>query len=283
MKPDSSARNYRSRMARVVAAIVADPMALHSLDALAAIAHFSPFHFHRLYRALMGETVMETVRRLRLAQAAVWLGEQQRSVTEIALAAGYDSPQAFTRAFRQFSGASPREFQRKVLQLAKPNPPAADRHASFRPELQLLEQGALQVQGMRHHGPAGTIPHTHRHLRQLVGQRTVGQWYGISYGDPEGNGDFTYFAATTLADGSLISDEVEPIEIPAGCYASHTMMGPYTQINASIAALYSLWLPYSGYEPDHRPLLELYHNHPRSVPPEALRTDLLLPVRPLLP
>lgn len=283
MKPDRSERNYRSRMARVVAAIVADPMAPHSLDALAAMAHFSPFHFHRLYRGLMGETVMETVRRLRLAQAAVWLGEQRCSVTEIALAAGYDSPQAFTRAFRQFSGASPREFQRKILQLAEPNPPVADQNNSLRPELQLIEQGTLQVQGLRHHGPAATIPHTHRHLRQLVGPHALGQWYGISYGDPEGSGDFTYFAATTLADGNLVSDELELIEIPAGCYASHTMMGPYTQINASIAALYSLWLPYSGYEPDDRPLLELYRNHPRSVPPEALRTDLLIPVRPLLP
>ncbi|HWK43850.1 MAG TPA: hypothetical protein VNT30_03960 [Stellaceae bacterium] len=52
---------YRKRIARVVAAIIADPTAPHTVEDLAAIAHFSPFHFHRLYRAPTGEGVAETV------------------------------------------------------------------------------------------------------------------------------------------------------------------------------------------------------------------------------
>lgn len=273
-------------MARVVAAIVADPMAAHSLEELAARANFSPFHFHRLYRSLMGETVMETIRRQRLAQAAVWLGEQRRSVTEIALTVGYDSPQAFTRAFRQFAGASPRAFQQKIRQLAAQEQSAAGSQPashSGMPTVQLIEHAALQLQGLRHHGPTATIPHTHRHLRQLLGKRSVHQWYGVSHGDPEG-GDFRYFVAATLASSEHtgpVSDELESIDIPAGLYASHTLIGPYTQINASIGALYALWLPYSGYEPDDRPLLELYRNDPRTTAPAALQTDLLIPVRPL--
>lgn len=60
MKP-STERDYRRRIARVVEAILLEPGAHHTLESLAAVAHLSPFHFHRVYRALTGESVVETV------------------------------------------------------------------------------------------------------------------------------------------------------------------------------------------------------------------------------
>nr|WP_198979991.1 AraC family transcriptional regulator [Herbaspirillum sp. ASV7] len=272
MKPAYSEQLYRDRMARVVALMVADPMAQHRLEDLAAAAAFSPFHFHRLYRGLMGETVTQTLRRLRLARASLLLSQGRGSVTEIALACGYDSPQAFSRAFQRFAGHSPRAFQRRIARLAD------DQAGS--PNVTLREIAALQLQGLRHHGPAATIPHTHRHLRQLLGQRAVSPWLGLCQGDPE-EGDFRYFAATRLAHGQLEDPRLQTIELPAGLYASHTLLGPYSQINATIEALYASWLPGSGFEPDHRPLLELYHPHTRGAAASARRTDLLIPVRPL--
>ncbi|NML35053.1 AraC family transcriptional regulator [Paraburkholderia antibiotica] len=109
MKP-STERDYRRRIARVIEAILVDPGAPHTLDSLAAVAHLSPYHFHRIYRALMGESVVETVKRLRLAQAAQRLTDAAQ-VTAVAHDAGYDSPQAFARAFRDFTGVSPSEFR----------------------------------------------------------------------------------------------------------------------------------------------------------------------------
>lgn len=267
-------------MARVVAAIVADPMAPHSLEHLAAIAHFSPFHFHRLYRNILGETVMDTVRRIRLAHAAALLGTDRHSVTQVALEAGYDSPQAFSRAFHQYAGASPRDFRRKILEMTGEHTPDSTDETTFIPQVQLVGREPVRVQALRHYGPIATIPHTHRHLRQLVAQQPIDLWMGISYGDPEADGDFAYFAATTLKREGMIGGDVVPVDIPAGLYASYVLTGPYTQINAAINALYSLWLPSSGYEPDDRPMLELYRNNPEKVLPEALQTDLLIPLRP---
>ena len=64
MSLDQSAdQHYRDRVARVIAHIVAHPLAAHRLEDLAAIAHFSPFHFHRVYSSIAGETVAATVRR----------------------------------------------------------------------------------------------------------------------------------------------------------------------------------------------------------------------------
>lgn len=97
MKPGTE-RDYRRRIARVVEAILLEPGAPHALESLAAVAHLSPFHFHRIYRALTGERVVETVQRLRLEQAAQRLTDAAASVTTVAHDAGYNSPQAFARA-----------------------------------------------------------------------------------------------------------------------------------------------------------------------------------------
>ncbi|EIJ44641.1 hypothetical protein GWL_40800 [Herbaspirillum sp. GW103] len=274
-----SIRRYRCRMASVIAAIAADPMAPHSLEDLAAIAAFSPFHFHRLYRSLTGETVMDTLRHHRLASAAVRLASQESSVTDIALACGYDSPQAFTRAFRQFSGSSPSDFRRRIAVMTQP--PTQDESApqAAHPQVPLVEQPPMQLLGLRHEGPVSTIPHTHRRLHRWLGKREAPVRYGICYGDPDQGDSFRYFAAVERLENDPLEEVLERIELPGGTYACHTVMGPYTQINASIAALYTLWLPYSGYEPDDRPLIECYRNQPHQVPQEALQTDLLIPVR----
>lgn len=280
MKRTSSEQEYRKRIARVVAAMVADPMAPHTLETLAAIAHFSPFHFHRIYQGITGETVAATVRRLRLARAAILLGERQASVTEIALATGYDSPQAFTRAFRNFTGNSPRGFQRRMDVFSKREDSAAGALS-----VQLIERPALRIHALRHRGPNATIPHTHRRLRAQLGARTASQWLGVVYGDGDdaaqagADANIRYYAGAVL-DGELSdADQVEVIDLPGGTYASHTLVGPYAQISTAMFLLYSEWLPSSGLEPEDRPALEHYLNSPRIAAPEALRTDLLIPVR----
>jgi len=61
------------------------------LDELAHIAHFSPYHFHRIFRGMVGESLMEHVRRLRLERAAHRLKFTDTSVTNIAFDAGYET------------------------------------------------------------------------------------------------------------------------------------------------------------------------------------------------
>lgn len=60
MRKPSTEQDYRRRIARVVEAILVEPGAPHTLESLAAVAHLSPYHFQRIYRALAGESVIET-------------------------------------------------------------------------------------------------------------------------------------------------------------------------------------------------------------------------------
>ncbi len=79
---------------------------------LANVACFSEHHFHRIFRAVVGESVMDHVRRLRLERAAFQLKTSRMSVGSIALDAGYGAQEAFTRIFQAYFGVSPRIFRR---------------------------------------------------------------------------------------------------------------------------------------------------------------------------
>ncbi|MFM9923596.1 GyrI-like domain-containing protein [Variovorax sp. H27-G14] len=287
--PHRAEQSYRERVARVVAAIVADPMAEHRLEDLARVAHFSPFHFHRVYSSIAGETVAATVRRVRLALATRLLEAGGQSVTQVAMAVGYDSPQAFTRAFGQFTGQSPRAFQQQMHLTAN----ASANESADAPTVRIVERPAQRVHALRHHGPLSTIPHTQRRLHLHPGADSVTQWLGASFGDPDDAQHFRYYAAAASphpwpahADGHRgidIDSDIETLELPAGRYALHCLAGPYSRINAAVNALYARWLPASGWEPDDRPTLEHYLNSPRTATQAELRTELLIPIRTATP
>src|SRR5215472_11822474 len=96
---DTTIQDYQSRILKVLVHIQKSLDSPVSLEELAAIASFSPFHFHRIFRGMVGESVKEHVRRLRLERAAAQLRAGRASVTEIAFEAGYSSHESFTRAF----------------------------------------------------------------------------------------------------------------------------------------------------------------------------------------
>jgi AraC family transcriptional regulator len=80
-------------------------------EMLASVAGFSIPHFHRVFRAQVGESAASYVRRLRLHRAGQKLRMGAVDITEVALAAGYDSHAAFSKAFKQQFGVSPSEFR----------------------------------------------------------------------------------------------------------------------------------------------------------------------------
>jgi len=85
------------------------------LSDLAAVAHFSPWHFHRVFAAWTGETFGEYLRRRRLDSAALRLSRNpQVSVLDAALAVGFGSGEAFARAFRQRFGCTPSAWREEA-------------------------------------------------------------------------------------------------------------------------------------------------------------------------
>jgi AraC family transcriptional regulator len=81
-------------------------------DVLAAVAGFSVPHFHRVFTARFGENIVRYVRRVRMERAGRKLRMGAVDITQVALAAGYDTHAAFSKAFKQHFGLSPSEFRR---------------------------------------------------------------------------------------------------------------------------------------------------------------------------
>lgn len=107
-----SRKEYFLRINRVVDYIDAHLDEEHSLEKLSQVAHFSPFHFHRIFRVLTGETINNYVKRIRLQKAgSMLLSDYQMPVAEVSTICGFNSTAVFCRAFKLHFGKSTGEFR----------------------------------------------------------------------------------------------------------------------------------------------------------------------------
>jgi len=274
--------DYGRRIERVIRAIADRLDAPLDLDGLASVACFSPCHFHRIYRGVTGETVAETVRRLRLARAAAALVQGREPIPAIARRAGYGSVAAFTRAFRAAHGLPPATY-RKQGRLVPPAPsPHPQKSAMY--DVQIRTLPPLRLAGLRHTGPYMDIGPVFDRLfawagpRGLLGPAT--RSFGIYYDDPAAvpAAKLRSDACIALEEALAESGEVKPIALAGGRHAVILHVGPYAELEGAYRWLYATWLPQSGMEAGDRPCFEEYLNDPRAVPPAALRTEVFLPL-----
>lgn len=284
-------RNYRERMRRALDHIdrhLDDPLDLATISAVAA---FSKYHFHRQFAATYGVAVHRYIQLARLKRAAHRLAFRRGDrVTDIALAAGYDAPDAFARAFRRCFGQSPSAFRSA--------PDWESWHAALLPldrmkdqRMQIFEPVAIRdlpdipVAILEHRGDPATIGDT---IRRFIAWRRanrlspgISRTFNIFHSDPRTTApaDFRLdlCAATDrpFADG----DGIVAGLIPGGRCAVLRVIGRSDDLEAAALHLYREWLPDSGEEPRDVPLFcERVRFFP-DVPEGEAITDLFLPLR----
>lgn len=200
------------------------------LETLARVACFSPYHFHRIYRGLLGETVNETVRRLRLQRAAIDLLDRELTVERAARRAGYSSQAAFTRAFRAEYGAPPARYRGSGIDEQPP--------ANYQVSIGHLPRLRVAMIAVR-----GDYRLTSRAFERLMtvaattgmltpGTRTI----GIYYDDPESvaEAELRSAACITVADEWTPSGELTNAYIEGGRYAKIVHTGPYHEVEDRI-------------------------------------------------
>lgn len=273
--------DYATRIDRV-ATWISDHLD-HELDLhrLADIACFSPSHFHRIYRGMQGETVAETVRRLRLHRAAGDLIAGRLNIERVAGRAGYGSQEAFTRAFRAAYGVPPARYR------ASFHPANGDHpmNATTPYDVSIRTEPAIRVATLPHQGSYLEIGRTFQRLGALVGAAGLvapgARMYGIYYDDPHATPvDQLRSDAGTSAPAEWNSTgELQAKTIRGGRYAIIEHVGPYAELHLAYDWLFGTWLPASGEEPADAPCVECYLNDPRTLPPTAWRTEIWLPLR----
>jgi AraC family transcriptional regulator len=239
---------------------------------LARYAGFSPHHFHRVFRGMVGESVMGYVRRLRLERAALRLKHGEASVSAVAIDAGYGSHEAFTRAFRDRFGVVPSAFR--------------DTDVASEPPIRLMREPERQLLAARHIGAYEGVGAAWETLIGVAGRlgwlATPPITMGLVYDDPDITeaAQCRYEAAIVVPDGqpAVVPGWAPPTMIlrtlPAGTWACLVHVGGYDSIQSTYDALLGQALPRRGIELADEPTVEVTLDDPRTTPPDRLRTDI---------
>lgn len=298
MTPTDSTRSasaqYAQRMNRVMDHIDRHLDQPLEVADLAAVAHFSPFHFHRMFSAWVGEPLGEYVRRRRLEVGALHLaGNARVSVLAVALNVGFGSGEAFARAFKLRFGCSPTVWRRDTPQrwahelqharrlwdrkgdqaLRKPDQDELGRadedgglsnsQESILMQVRQTTLPAVRVAYMRHMGPygPGIQQFWERKLvpwAQAQGLLPQADCYGIGHDDPHITPapQCRYDACVAVGEDFVAPSPVGTATLPGGRYAVAAFEGTVEQLHVAWTELLRDWLPASGMQIDARPVME---------------------------
>ena len=290
--------DYKQRLLRVLVYIQQNLERDLPLDELARVAHFSPYHFHRIFTGMVGETLRGHIRRIRLERAAARLKHTNRPVTDIAFEAGYEAHEAFTRAFRAMTGLPPSEFRNQCrAQLGDSSPSGVHYHAGgplgdfhlyesggASMEVEIKQLDPMRVAFMRHVGPYHECgPVWDAFLTEMGAQGWLGcepMLIGICHDDPAVTPDARIrYDACLPVDGSFEPEGAIGVQtISGGRYAVTTHLGPYDKFDETYAKLCGQWIPRNGHVFRSAPSFQVYLNDPDSTELEDLLTDIYVPL-----
>jgi AraC family transcriptional regulator len=273
---------YEKRLLRVIAHIHADPSRDLSLDALADVAALSRFHFHRVFHAMTGETVAESVRRIRMDRAARWLVTEDWPIAQVAARAGHPNTRSFARIFAEAFGCTPAAF-RKRGEMTSPLTQKS-KGVLHMYDVAISTAPPRRIVGLAHKGRYIEIGATFEKLSGVIASRglfdRVGEMLGVYYDDPSAvpAEALRSFAAFTLAEGAAAPEGLEQIDLPGGKVATLRFKGHYSGLHKGYDYLFGPWLRESGEVPRDAPAMEIYRNTPMTAAPEDLLTDICLPL-----
>ncbi|MEI2299779.1 AraC family transcriptional regulator [Ensifer sp. MJa1] len=253
------------------------------LDRLSEIACLSPHHWHRIYRAVHGETLAGTVKRLRLQRAAADLAQSDLPVEAIARRSGYPNLQSFNRTFKASYGLPPARYRRQGSHVAFET--ASTEGIPDMYEVTLKDIDAFDLVGVAHNGSYMEIGKAFETLygtlfsRQLF--RPDMEMIGIYLDDPElvPTDKLRSFACVSTPAPVASQAPLTQQRLDGGRYAVLRHKGPYADMPKAYQWLYGTWLPQSGREIRDSLMFEKYLNNPREVAPTELLSEIYLPLK----
>lgn len=240
-----------------------------SLDAAAAVAGLSRFHLSRSFAQAAGLSLSAYWRARRLSEVARALAAGDGAILDVALAHGYGSHEAFTRAFRDVFGVTPEtvRMRRSLETLALMEPfVMSDVKSSTLPAPVIREDGPLLLAGLREFrtfDERGGIPDQWRrfapHLGAIPGE-IAGTAYGACFQPASGAEGFDYMTCAAVSSLDSLPEELSGARLARHRYAAFAHKDHVSTIGATCAAIFSDWLPNSGEKASEGPLflLEVY-------------------------
>ncbi len=264
---------------------------IHITDII-TISNFSKFHFHRIFSSFTGQSVAQYIQSSRLKKASYQLAfNKHESIITIALSSGFESHEAFSRAFKRHFSQTPSQFRRKpdwvswhchFNAISQPKP-SGDQNM----KVEIIQFPKLKVAVLEHLGSPDRVMETAAAFiawRKESGLSPVNssRTFGIPNGDPKRMEpqDFRWEVC-----GSILEDVpenkygVQKGFIPAGLCAKVRHLGSYDALEQSIYPIYQEWIPTQDLELRDYPCFFEYHNFIHEVNEADLITDIYIPLQ----
>ena len=256
-----------------------------TLTQLSDIACFSKYHFHRLFTAYTGLSLHKYIRWLRLKRAAHQLSiDKDKTIIDIAINAGFESHQAFARAFKKISGKIPSQFR------SQPNwyrwekipycLPRQKGDIMMNISVKNIQPKRLAV--VKHRGDPGKLDMSINKLIQWAKAQSLkpkaGEAFGFAYDDPETTipAEFRFDIGVVVPERLTLEGDIIEKYLPAGRYALLMHKGSRNKISNSVYRLYRNWLPSSKEELGDLPCVFCYYNFDHEVAESELLTECWL-------
>jgi len=251
------------------------------LEELSKIAGFSKYHFHRIFKGIIGESIGDYVRRVRLQGSTLRFKSKSR-ITDIAMESGYETNASFSKAFKKYFNMSPSEFALKVK----------EKKGKFMLDVEFIEIDDIEVLSVRGVGPyIKAAPYAAEILmkfaytqkikfkKNLMGKEA--RCFGISHDDPNITDDdkircdmcITWDDKSVKPEGEVVSNMIK-----GGKYARILHKGPYENLTHTYESI-TTWIIENEITLRNVPFFEEYLNRdPRRTKPENLRTLIHIPI-----
>ena len=285
----STRESHYERIERVVSFLSNQVDNNPSLETLADVAAISPFHFHRVYRAVTGETPSGTLRRLRLTKACFLLKDARKPVTEVAFDVGYDSSQSLAKAFRSATGFTPTEIRKdptllnKILTLLSSQEGGARKEVG-EIEVRVVSVDPFKVIASRHLGPHKGLFKAYGDLFGWAEKTGLAEnfkgIYGIPVDDPRDmpEKECRFDCCIDFGPDAITGGGFREENLGGGIFAVARHLGPYDGLEEKYDYIYGPWLNASGYSLRERTLFNHYLQDPDTVPPAEWETDIYIPI-----
>jgi len=259
------------------------------LDFLAGLSFYSPFHFHRIMKAYLGESLGNYIQRTRVNAGIQLLRYSDISISDIAYKIGYDTPASFNKVFKKRFGVTPGYFrgcldfqlpfnriikQKIDMKNLTPNPDIRTIK-----DFKVIYVTAIGKYGDHNTESAWKTVCGFAGRYRLFGPET--QFLGISYDDPK----FTepdkcrYEACVSVKENIKPDGKVGCKVVSGGKYAVFKLIGPLTMLAPSYDYIYGNWVLQNNIELADKPCFEKYLNSPDRTPPEKLETEIWIPLK----
>ncbi len=275
--------NYHQRLNKVI-----DFIGLHldeelSLESLSDVFHISKFHFHRLFTTYTGLSLQQYIRWLRLKRAAHQLiVNKDQSIINIAINAGFESHEAFSRAFKKACGISPSKYRLGgSWSHWEQAPYCLPKEGKIDMKVDIRNIDKIRLAVLEHRGDPKHVAESVDKLVSWARDQPVslkpkpGEAFGLGYDDPKTTpaAEFRFDLGIKIPDHLKLEGDIIEKVIPAGRYAVAMHKGSHDTIDETIYPIYREWLANSGEELGDFPCIFCYYNFEHEVADTELLTE----------